>query len=42
MAVAGAADCYFVGVLAVGGRLLLGGFVCPRFVARQGHLGMSC
>ena len=33
VAAAGVADCYFVGVLAVGSRLLLGGFACPRFVA---------
>ena len=33
VAAAGAADCYSVGVLAVGSRLLLGGFACPRFVA---------
>ena len=33
VAAAGVADCYFVGVLDVGSRLLLGGFACPRFVA---------
>ena len=39
---AGVADSYFVGVVAADSRLLLGGFPCPGFVARQECLGMSC